>query len=167
MKDFHTHLPALLEMVAKTTGPVLELGCGEGSTLILHEICWRMERELVSLDGSIDYVNQFAHLRNTCHKIAHVPNWDEHDFDADLPRVSGHRLQYEVCLVDHAPGERRRTDIGRLRLLFPRCIFVMHDAEIGADYIYGYRSLPMFCHTRLSTIVGLPSTLIASDREIP
>ena len=52
MKSLHpvkfcSHLPLLMAVMARTDGPVLELGMGYGSSLFLHWACAACPREIV------------------------------------------------------------------------------------------------------------------------
>ena len=45
-------------MVKSTRGPVIEFGCGDGSTALLHEICKESGRILVSLDDDLKWLDK-------------------------------------------------------------------------------------------------------------
>lgn len=131
MDPYGTHLPILIKALALTrTGPVLELGCGDYSTPILHEAC--VGRQLLSLDSNVEYVERFASFQGDGHELRWVQSWDAIDL-AD--RV------WDVVLVDHYPAARRGHDIARLA---DRARFiVVHDSEDRINY--GYDSvLPGF-----------------------
>jgi len=121
---YGTHMPALITAVVNTTGPVLELGCGDFSTPLLHAICSVKKRFLFTTESNRQWMNYFLDLACDWHQFQHVPSfnsWDE----------IGSGLQWSVVFVDHAPKERRVMDIVRLRPYTE--IFVVHDTEI-ADY---------------------------------
>jgi hypothetical protein len=133
VSGYGTHRPVLGEAVAQTSGPILELGLGDESTLSLCELSRVAGRDVYSYDHDPGWVERFVHLRGPHHFIAQVPSWDECPIESQM---------WSVALVDHAPAERRIVDIRRLAL---RClVLVVHDAE---DPVYGYDAiLPLFSY---------------------
>lgn len=118
-------------------GPVLELGCGDGSTAWLDKICEEQNRKLFSLDHKPEYIIPYAHLRSPRHRIELAETWDRLEVERP-PSEWGDR--WSVALVDHAPGERRIVDIRRLA---DKCdILVIHDTQHGqARAGYGYDAI--------------------------
>lgn len=118
MDVYATHLPVLVAAVARTSGSVLELGCGEWSTRVLHEMCAARGRRLVSAESDAGWAARFAHLGTSDHQIVVVPDWGA---CAEID------LAWDVAFVDHAPFDRRRVDVERLR---EKCTYVVvHDTE--------------------------------------
>ena len=119
---YGTHIPALAAAVAMArSGPVLELGAGEFSTAMLHAMCAATNRRLVTIDHDPNWVARFAAYRSENHRVETM-SWD------DIPDE-----RWAVVFIDHAPAERRRIDIEKLR---DRCeLMVVHDTE---DHRYGY-----------------------------
>jgi 2-polyprenyl-3-methyl-5-hydroxy-6-metoxy-1,4-benzoquinol methylase len=116
---YSTHQKLLVRGLLKTSGDVLELGCGNYSTPVTSEICEHQGRGLTSLDNHPAWVIQFG---------AKTVRWDQF-----FPASS-----YGLTLVDHAdpPHHQRWKQI--LKLL-PWCdTFVVHDAD---DRLYGYHEL--------------------------
>lgn len=118
-----THLPVLRHLVGITTGPVLEMGMGDSSTPILHDLC--RDRLLVSLDNNSKWVEKYASFRSASHRIKSEPNWDDTSYLLDV--------LWDVVLIDHAPVERRVVDIKRL--MHNTKFMIVHDTECP---IYGY-----------------------------
>jgi hypothetical protein len=133
---YSTHLPLLLRAVAATTGPVLELGMGEGSTPILHEICRTMGRRLVSYDTDSKFVDLYAQRYpdqepEDGHSIFQVYRDEWERADIDHP--------WSVVLIDHRPARRRRHDALRLANLAE--YIVCHDTEPEIDRFYRYSTI--------------------------
>lgn len=103
---YATHLPILLEAVSRTTGPVLELGAGRGSTTALHDLCAASERLLVTVDADPEWIERFAHLASETHRFESLPD------PAATPWLDE---EWSVVFVDHAPGETRCKAIERAR----------------------------------------------------
>jgi hypothetical protein len=116
--------------VARTGGPVLELGCGDYSTPLLHLLC--RNRPLVSVETDRGWLERYSDLRTKDHEFHLAQDW------AGAAIID--QREWDVALVDHAPGERRVPEIRRL---INRARFiVVHDTEDGG---YGYdRVLPEF-----------------------
>ena len=139
--NFGTHFPALALMVAHTTGPILEMGCGDYSTPMLHALCTPTKRMLVSADVSKAWLELFLYMQRDWHTFIYVPAYEQqHNGNNAWFSVGqgawdtvGSNTRWSIVLIDHNPGLRRVIDIERLR---PQTeIFVVHDTE---DIQYGY-----------------------------
>ena len=143
-----THLPMLIAAVAQSSGPVLELGCGDTSTPMLHAMLHGTGRLLWSIDNELPWVERFALLRREWHLIEQSM-WP-------LPVTSDAR--FGVVLVDHAPAHQRAADMIRLK---DRADFlILHDAE-GEGY--GLEQVrPHFKHVQIDKTF-LPWTACLSN----
>ena len=56
---YSTHRPVLVKILAITDGPVLELGCGWGSTPLLHKLCKEQNRMLITVEDNMDWMARF------------------------------------------------------------------------------------------------------------
>lgn len=117
-----------------TNGPVLELGMGEGSTPILHDICREMKRPLHSYDTDRNYVTKYAELypaEKDWHSICLIgrDEWDK----ANIDRT------WSVVLIDHRPARRRHHEALRLANLAE--YIVCHDTEPEIDRFYRFSSI--------------------------
>lgn len=124
-----SHIPVLIEALRQTTGPVLELGMGHSSTILLHMLCADQGRKLISYDNDQTYIKIFRKFSDQGHEIKLV-NWDEIDISQ----------RWGVVLVDEGPAEQR---IKNIRKLVNNADFlVLHDTE---DPIYHYDEIyPLF-----------------------
>lgn len=142
------HRPLLwwaLEATRGSSFPVLEMGCGEGSTPYLRDYCQKNERPFLSYDSDAGWAQRFG--------AAHVESWDG--------VVSG---GYSVVLVDHAPGERRHVDIA---LLADRADYVViHDSEPAATGYMLDRIWGLFA-SRRNLVTGGAWASIVSQKPIP
>ena len=130
VNDWSNHRFLLWLALEETqTGPVLELGCGDGSTPFLHEYCKANKRKLYSFDTEQTWIDQFSQYATKDHTFTRIiNNW--HIAKDICPNPS-------VILIDHAPGERRIVDISRFE--DEAGIMVCHDTQpkpTGADYGY-------------------------------
>lgn len=108
IENWSNHRVLLWLALKETTGTVCEMGCGHGSTNYLSEYCKKNKREFISLEGSKEWAEQFNSI--------YVEDWEKHE-----------HKEYDVLLVDHAPGERRHVDIANLK--DSSKIIVIHDSE--------------------------------------
>lgn len=129
---YATHLPLLLRAVVATTGPVLELGIGEGSTRALHAICEEQGRMLMSCETDVRWLKRFElDLTTRLHSFHHVERHEWERADIDHP--------WSVVLIDHRPARRRRHDALRLANLAE--YIVCHDTEPEIDRFYRYSTI--------------------------
>lgn len=111
-----THFPILAGAVARTTGPVLELGIGDYSTPMLHFMCEGI-RNLYSFEISEEWLSGFRQYQSSTHFLDLIPSWDKFD-------TSG---QWSVAFVDCAPGEDR---VPLIKSLKDNARFIItHDTE--------------------------------------
>lgn len=134
--DYGSHYPILAAAVARTAGPVLELGAGDWSTPMLHYMCKAMGRHLDTCDSDPKWLDRFGEYRSEHHQLINMhSNW------VALVNV----VRFGVAFVDSAPGEGRVQWIERLK---DRTHFIVaHDSErdhgTGANYMYE-RVTPLF-----------------------
>lgn len=117
--QYATHQPTLFRTVLRSSGDVLELGMGNYTTPILHELCAPAGRRLVSVESSMDWLKQFLYLGQTSfHEFKVVSQWFEFRLE---------EAHWGVVLVDHEPYTGRGREIARAR----RCAdyIVIHDTD--------------------------------------
>lgn len=161
-----THLPVLAAAVAKTQGPILELGCGHYSTRLLHALC--DGRELITVDGNANFVEMMKPLISPFHQIVCVSDiaaWVASTLAAgDLPH-------FAFVFEDSGRAQLRPNNIAALR--GHADFFVVNNTEpdprSDARYrpVYRYETiLPTFPHQW--TYKRYPVwTSVVSDNPIP
>ena len=118
-----THQPVLHEIASRCDGPILEFGCGEGSTPLLHEVCSRRGLRLLSLETEPAWMNRYApSMQSRQHEFRLVSDWDELLASAEWDE---HR--WGLVFVDQHPWEARAKTIHRLRLNTDYVI--LHDCD--------------------------------------
>lgn len=132
---FATHQVLLSEAVGRTTGPVIEFGCGEGSTVMLHELCKATKRRLISVDNNPGWLARYRDKYQTdWHRFYLVPpdgcTGAYHDcqhWDPFLKAMTESAIHWGVVFVDQAPWEARTKTILAMK---PRCDYiVLHDSS--------------------------------------
>lgn len=161
---YATHQKYLLEAVKQTTGKVLELGAGEGSTRVLHELCKALTgkqllqdggaRLLVTIDNSADWIGKFLSLKDDGHRFEHNPD------PASSMWLVNH--QWGVVFVDHAPGETRAKAVERVRNKAD--YIVVHDTEDCGYQIYDL--LESFKYKRHFRYMRPWTSVVSETREI-
>lgn len=149
-----SHLPVLMKMMAATTGPVLEMGCGLFSTPFLHWACFDAGRQLVSYDHDPSVCDELATFKTKWHTLQYVDDWAR--LDLSTP--------WGLALVDHAPGERREPD---MRLLTHADFVVAHDTEDKIAAGYGYPNIMELYHYHYRYEKARPNTTVFSNRYDP
>ncbi len=122
-----SHQAALIWAVENTSGDVLELGCGDYSTELLHELLKGTGRKLVSVDDNKEWTDRFIHMANDNHEFKVI--------DTDKWFVAIHefaKAEWGVVLVDQgydASGDTSR--FYSVRKLVDHAEYVVaHDADL-------------------------------------
>lgn len=126
-----THFEALVTAVCQTKGPILELGCSDYSTPLLHAICSKSHRFILSADDNIVRFANFLDLKRPWHSFVMV---DRHDNWLNV----GCDAHWSVAIIDHFV-HCGNTDIKRLREKVD--IFVVHG---GGDDLEQVKLLSTF-----------------------
>lgn len=128
IKNWSNHRIFLWEALEATKHlglPVLELGCGMGSTPFLRQYCADNSLELVTFDSNKDWAEKMGSI--------YLENWDTN--------IWFHTHYYGVVLIDEAPGEHRKDAI-EMFIQFPNRgqVLIVHDSEPAADAGYQVRT---------------------------
>lgn len=149
---YGTHLPALLECVRRTTGPILELGVGAFSTPVLDALCQMSGRLLVSCETDGDYGAWAQAYARPNHPVLRLDSWDAAPIEA---------RQWSVALVDHSPDTRRVVEVERLA---QRCeCVVLHDSNGRYEHHYHYSTIYPLFRWRWDDTHAEPSTTVLSN----
>lgn len=127
MDLYATHQRLLVKHMMQTTGPVIELGSGNYSTPILHEIAAAQGRQLTTIDSNPDWLNRFKIFEGDGHTFKLLKSWN--DFE---PESCG------LAFVDHADPPTHPRWLQVQKLLPVADIIIIHDTE---DDQYGYSKL--------------------------
>jgi hypothetical protein len=149
-----SHLYALMRVMPITTGPVLEMGVGIGSTPFLHWACYE-KRRLVSYDNNEKYYHLMRGHNYGLHEMHLVDDWDK----ADILHP------WDVVFIDHAPNERRHIDVLRLKDLAK--YIVIHDTNPRYDDRYHYsRIYPEFKYIRLYHVARTHVGVLSNFKDL-
>jgi hypothetical protein len=193
---YATHQPVLYEMAMRTTGPIIEFGCGNGSTDLLHEVCKQTGRILVTVDDDLNWLMRFAEKyrgdgyeedNSGWHKFFYVAGKYDHadprhwvDFLESSALLK--TMNFDVCFVDQSPWLGRYETIkwfkGRTKYIivhdcdyYPtNCVFGKIVGHTGRHPILDFGDL--FRHSKVYYPLEPwvcdtgPPTLLGSDFEV-
>ena len=112
-----------------TTGDILELGMGTFSTPLLHNIGADLNRQVVSIDTDLNWLNKFIFYNNTStHTIYNMAGNEMNQFGLDK--------NWGLVLVDHIDQNARSLNVLNFSKLSQ--IVVVHDTEKSSESFYGY-----------------------------
>jgi len=133
---YSSHLPMLLEAFKRTKGDVLELGPGVFSTPILHWLCEKEKRNLVTIESDLGWLRFCRQYYQTDgHKFYHVNSF------RDAAKLIN--KDWGLVLVDHSPSARRVHEIRKLA--DKAQILVVHDANEWHERVYHLSTIyPLF-----------------------
>ena len=118
-----SHQPVLIHILNTITkGDVLEFGVGIHSTPLMHAICEKQKRNLLSIETDLKWLNKFNHYRSNFHSLEFVtPNelgGNHHIYNK----------KYAVALIDGITSELRQIVSERITADY----IIVHDTEFFA-----------------------------------
>jgi hypothetical protein len=147
---YFSHVPLLAAAVLNTTGPVLELGAGLGSTLMLHGLCGAMNRKLVTLETDSDWLGKFTNMERSWHTLRQVESFQE---------LAEYSQSWGLAFIDHGIAEQRGESLAALSHV---PVIVCHDTCYF--WLYGYEpSLTEFKYRWDYKGNGGPMTTVVSN----
>jgi hypothetical protein len=120
---YATHQPVLYEAICRTkelTGPIVELGCGLHSTLLIHSIAGN--RTVFSVEHDMGWLNKFEYLGTTNRRFIKINSWyeiishfasdtdisvlfiDQGDWDSRAQCIKFFKNRAELIVVHDADG---------------------------------------------------------------
>lgn len=147
--DYSSHRPALWLAMENNTRSVCEMGCGKGSTKLLSRYCKKNHHTFTSYETNEVYAKPFGDI------VTLVNDYNEIELSDFQNRIG-------VLFIDLAPGELRKVMIENH---FTHAdVLVIHDTEIGAEYVYGMKKiLDCFTYRINYEPEGKPHTTIVSQ----
>lgn len=138
--NWGTHMPVLITAAMKTTGPILEFGCGDFSTPLLHAICSVNKRFILSVDSDKKWLENFLDLETDWHKFIYVNIYDENNnLCAEKWEHIKNDSHWGLIFIDHHPGCRRVIDIERFKNKAD--VIVIHDTQKSHEFYYNYQPI--------------------------
>ena len=162
---YGSHQPVLIHLLNTITeGNVMEFGMGIHSTSIMHTICAKQGRKLLSIDNDMKWFSQNEKYRTENHEM-HFFNTNkllncEYDF---------FNMDFAIIFVDAAPASLRQFFIEKMK--GHTDYMIVHDTEElshpgihNGQNVYKY-NFSSFKHV-LHFYKIMPTTSIISDLDI-
>lgn len=108
--QYATHQPLLLELLENTSGNILELGCGDGSTLLFRQFL--NNRTLYSIESNKEWYDKYSNLENENHKLLYIdaPSDDNEDtgkYWTSFIETNLKNVQFDIVFIDQSPWTAR------------------------------------------------------------
>ena len=152
---YGSHVITFLASTWITEGPILEMGSGWYNTPVAHRISVIQGRNILTADTNYKWLKYFLIFSSNNHRLYYVGD-DKQETDDEVQVVSswddigGQSERWGMIFVDHAPGERRKVDIERLRNKTD--LLIIHDSQPKAGR--AYKSQKLLASFEHRTIVG-------------
>jgi hypothetical protein len=147
-----SHMLVLMRCFELSEGSVLEMGIGVFSTPLLHMLCFRNKRLLVSYDNDSNFVNSHRGFITPWHQLSLVKDWDE---------INIEDTKWGLAFLDHGPGERRLIDAQKLANNAQ--LVVCHDSELEVSDYYKYDEISKLFKYRYDYKDLMPNTSVFSN----
>jgi hypothetical protein len=146
---YFSHIPLLSAAMTITSGPVLELGAGLGSTLLLHGLCGSMNRNLVTIESDESWLKQF---------IVYSRSWHRFRFVKDFADILEYNQKWGLVFIDHGISKQRGISLERLK---ESNIIICHDTCYF--WLYDYEPTLSNFKYRFDYRIAYPKTTIVSN----
>jgi len=155
---WNSYLPLLWMAIENTSGDVVELGMGDGSTEKLHDYCKYNARTLYSYESNKEWFRKFERFRTDLHFVEYVGhNWQI--------MIESHRDKIGVLFSDEAPGEMRKYNISMFCNLAQ--VIVAHDSEETNDHGYKFSLIrPLFKYSKDFEYPGASATAFSNFIDV-
>jgi hypothetical protein len=91
-----THQPVLMEALKLSTGNVLELGCGFGSTELIHRYCKKHNRNVYTLESDLNWMVKLNQYKDKNHEFTYVNDWK-----SAIEKVAN--IEWGLVFIDQGP----------------------------------------------------------------
>ncbi len=126
-----------------TNGPVIEFGCGEGSTKLIHELCNKEKRKAITLDDNFEFLQKYKKkYESKQSKFIYVPKIDSSDPEDDrhwkkiLKTNDIGKKGWDVVFIDQSPWMARYYTL--LTFKDTAKYIILHDCDyFPNNHIFG------------------------------
>lgn len=75
--NYASHQPVLEHILKMIKGPILELGCGEGSTELIHYYSKLNNNTVLTIESDLGWMNNYLHLKDSTHDFLNIKNFKD------------------------------------------------------------------------------------------
>ena len=120
---FATHQVFLQHYISKTTGDIIEFGCGHGSTPLILDTIKGTNRKLVSLENDLEWYTKMLTLypENDQHTYIHVSDWEQ--------EINKIKEKYSIVFIDQSPWEARKLTMDYFNKHKLGEYIIIHDTD--------------------------------------
>jgi hypothetical protein len=154
-KKMSSYLPVLIKTVLETNGPILELGAGPFSTPVLHWLCSKNKRTLITCENNIERFQFAKQFQSRNHKIVLVQDWNEIGLDT----------HFAVVFINHEPILRRAVDAVRFKNNAE--YILLHDTAGKNEILNNYTVVWSHFRYKYDYEFANPRTTIVSNFKNP
>jgi hypothetical protein len=136
INPYYTHQPVLYTMLKQTSGPILELGCGDGSTELIHLFGEKYNRKIITVESNLEWMNKYkSKYENDNHKFIftdhNIESWNK---TSDTFKEN----QWGLVFIDQGFWEARAYSFTQLKnnsdyLILHDCDFFPQNNLLGKN----------------------------------
>lgn len=129
---YATHQPVLIDVIERVKPQVvLELGCGMGSTYLLHEMAHRIGFRLFTVESDLEWYGKFRNsMQDSKHAWLYSSDVERMELDGDtleaLDMMDG--ASPDIVFIDQGSWASRQASINHWRDVAQ--FLIVHDADV-------------------------------------
>lgn len=158
--DFNSHRELLYIALKNTKGIVVEVGMGFGSSPLISWECYEQGRHFEAFETNKDWWEEVSMKAGGDTTVINLVK----DYSTSLAKYLDTKEDDSMGLffIDCAPGEIRKHLIRSYNETAK--VIIVHDTEIGAEYVYGMSDVLSKFKYRLDyQPIGKPHTTVVSN----
>lgn len=133
---FTTHRPVLYKILSLINNkPILELGCGDGSTDIIHKHAVQNNAQITTIESDKIWLEKYNYCKHELHELIHIENFSDW-----MLFLTNKKVHWGLVFIDQGSWESRKE-----------CLMYLKDK---ADYIILHDS----CYYPKNNIFGKCTT---------
>jgi hypothetical protein len=130
INPFYTHQPILYNMLMQTTGPILELGCGDGSTELIHLIGQKQNRKIITVESLPDWAIKYkSKYQNNTHSFIVTDNHSIESWNKVTDTLLNEK--WGLVFIDQGFWEARAYSFAKLKDISE--YIILHDCDYFGD----------------------------------
>ena len=135
---FATHQPVLEKIISLVDGPILELGCGEGSTELIHHYSVEKKIQVLTIESDKQWMERYTYLQNENHEFIANENLNEWEnlVDEWTEYFVDESKRWGLVFIDHGEWISRYKCL--LKLKDKADYIILHDScYYPKNFIFG------------------------------